>query len=89
MSAVQPSIKTGIASAPVARLAAADDAQKPLSPQGEKHFTGKQGLAAAASATVARELITPTPTLPPGRRSTLDAVMVWHGDRPRSNRAVH
>eukprot|EP00729_Bicosta_minor_P029971 gene29971-25025_t len=50
---VQPSIKTGIASAPVARLAAADDAQKPLSPQGEKHFTGKQGLAAAAIACAA------------------------------------
>ena len=89
MSAVQPSIKKEIASAPAARLVAAGDAQKQLSSRGERLFIGRQDLAAIASATVVRKLITSTPTRSPGLKSTLDAVMAWHGDGSRSNRAMH
>lgn len=88
MTAVQ-AFKIPIASVLVARLAAAEDAPKEHSNGEEKHFTGQQDLAMIAHATVVRQLITSTPTPPPGRPSTLGAVMVWHGNGPKLNLALH
>ena len=37
---------------------------------------------------LAQPQTTSTPSLPPGLKSTLDAVKVWHGNGPRLNHAV-